>query len=382
MKYDAIQIRFGELWLKGENRDAFISALYRNVSNAVRGLEYASLSKQRDSFMVGLDGKSDIEGLVSALSYVPGISWFSPIMIAKPELRDMMRKAQSFAREAKGKVRIEAKRSFKGHKFNSMEIVSAMLKASKTKSFKLNLDKDADDTLYITVEKERAFLHLNKINGVGGLPVGTSGKCIVLLSGGIDSPVASFYAMKRGLLPIYLHFYTFPDREAVLKSKIPKMIKALAKYSNGAKVYYVPAYLFQAAAMKMDTRFELVVFKRFMYNVAARIAEKEAALSIVTGESIGQVASQTIENMSASQKGVSQLILRPLSGFDKDEIIRKARQLGTYGMSIQEYKDVCSIRIKRPATRAAAEQVDRLYARCKLDAVEAKSIRAALSVSY
>lgn len=377
MRYDAILIRFGELWLKGENRDAFVSALYGNVSAAIRGLKHSSLSRQRDAFTIDLDGKSDVDGLLSALSYVPGISWFAPVVAAKPEIKDVMKKASSFSKEAKGKVRIEAKRSYKGHSFNSMELVGAMLKAPKS-SLKLELDKDGGDTLYITVERERALLHLGKVPGVGGLPVGTSGKGVVLLSGGIDSPVASFYAMKRGIRPIYLHFHTFPDGKKVLRSKIPKMVQGLARYSNGAKIYYVPAHVFQAAAMKMDTRFELVVFKRFMYNVASRIAEREGALSIVTGESVGQVASQTVENMTASQKGVGRLILRPLSGFDKDEIIRKARQLGTYELSIKEYKDVCSIRIRRPATRAAAEQVDRLYERCALRAAEDRSVKAAI----
>lgn len=378
MRYDAILIRFGELWLKGENRDAFVSALYRNVSGAIRGLRYRSLSRQRDAFTIELDGKSELKRLMPALSYVPGISWFSPVAFAKPEVKDIMRKASSFSREAKGKLRIEAKRSFKGHSFNSAELVGAMLKAPRSK-LKLDLDKDATDTLYITVERERALLHLNKVMGVGGLPVGTSGRCIVLLSGGIDSPVASFYAMKRGIRPIYLHFHTFPDGKKVLRSKIPKMVQELARYSNGAKIYYVPAHIFQAAAMRMDTRFELVVFKRFMYNVAGRIAEREGALSIVTGESVGQVASQTIENMTASQKGVEKLILRPLSGFDKEEIVRKARQLGTYELSIKEYKDVCSIRIRRPATRATARQVDGFYDRCGMPAVEEKSIRSAIA---
>lgn len=377
MRYDSVLIRFGELWLKGGNRDMFIAALYGNVSKAIRGLKYKALSKQRDAFTIELDGKSDVKGLLSALSYVPGISWFSPVVSADPTIKGIMKKASSFSREAKGKVRVEARRSYKGHKFNSTELVSAMLKAPMS-SLKLDLDKDANDTLYITVGRERAFLHLNKITGIGGLPVGTSGRCIVLLSGGIDSPVASFYAMKRGLLPVYVHFHTFPDSGQAERSKIPGMVRQLARYSNGAKAYYIPAHIFQAAAMKMDTRYELVVFKRFMYSVASRIAKREGALSIVTGESVGQVASQTIENMAASQKGIEELIVRPLSGFDKGEIIDKARQLDTYDMSIQDYKDVCSIRIKRPATRATAQQVDRLYKKCGLRAVEGRSIKAAL----
>ena len=374
MDYDAIEVHFGEIWLKGGNRSMFVSALHRNILSAMRGMRYVSLARERDRFMVYTDRDSDYAKISGALARVPGISWFAPIVTAKPTLQDIMKKAGLFAK--RGPVRVVAKRAFKGHKFDSYELVSRMIKASQSGKLGLTLDKDAGNVLYINVVKEKAMLHLNKSRGVGGLPVGTSGKAVVLLSGGIDSPVAAFYAMKRGLLPVYVHFHTFPENDEALKSKIPKLVGVLSGYSNGAKVYYMPAHQFQAAVMKIPTKYELVVYKRFMYKVAERIAKLEGADAIVTGESIGQVASQTIDNMLASQGTVKPLILRPLSGFDKEEIIAKARELGTYDLSIQEYRDVCSIKIKRPATRTNAALISRLYAACKLATVVGKTVRA------
>ncbi len=378
-EYDAIQIRFGELWLKGENRGMFIEALYRNVSNAIRGVKHGMLAKERDSFMINLDKESELNKLLTTLSFLPGISWFSPVVIAKPSVDDIIRKANLFGEEAKGAVRVEAKRSYKGHRFTSTQLIGRMIKAAQSGKLKLDLDKYACNVLYINVEKGKTTLHLNKMIGIGGLPVGTSGRCIVLLSGGIDSPVAAFYAMKRGLRPIYLHFHTFPDNKTAMRSKIPMIIRMLSVHSNGAKIYYVPAHLFQAVVMKVPSKYELVLYKRFMYRVAEKIAESEGAIAIVTGESVGQVASQTIENMLASQEGIKPLILRPLTGFDKQEIIAKARELGTYNLSIEEYRDVCSIKIKRPATRTNAALISRLYRSCKLGAAEAKSLEASLS---
>lgn len=371
MKFDAIEVRFGELWLKGSNRGMFLSMLRDNVSRAVNGK--ASVKPERDRFLVLPKGSRDYEPVLEALRYVPGISWFSPVVVSKPSIRDMMRKAESIGSGMT--LRLEVKRSFKGHEFDSQDVVRSMIKGSQDGSLKLKLDKDSQDVLHISVMKDSATLHVNKLQGVGGLPVGSSGKAVVLLSGGIDSPVAAYYAMKRGLLPVYVHFHTFPDNAQAMRSKIPKMVGLLARYSGGAKAYYMPAHLFQAAAMKIPSRYELVVYKRFIYKVAEKVAKLEGASVIVTGESIGQVASQTVANLQASQHGIKTLIIRPLSGFDKQEIVSKAIEIGTYGLSIQEYRDVCSIKIKRPATRMNSELTARLYNSCGLTPVVTRTVK-------
>jgi thiamine biosynthesis protein ThiI len=251
-------------------------------------------------------------------------------------------------------------------------VVHTFIKSKKTNP---HIDKNSKRTLYINVAKDNAFLYTKKINGIGGLPVGTSGKAVILLSGGIDSPVASFLAMKRGIEPIYLHFYAFQDYKKVAESKIPKIANKLLKYSNTAKVYYAPAHLFQIATMKIPIKYELVLFKRFMYKYAEAVAKKEDAKAIVTGESVGQVASQTIDNMQATQHGIKTLILRPLTGMDKIEIIRKAEELDTFNLSIEAYRDVCSIKIKNPTTKADFGSIDKFYQSCKLSEVLRKTMK-------
>ncbi len=362
MQYDVIVIHFGELWLKGKNRGSFVRRLFDNVSTATKGIEMDRLSIERDRFVMYIKRETDIEAALTALSTIPGISYFAPAMTTKPELDEIVNGVKRLGIDYP--VRIEASRSDKSHKFDSGDIVGALLK--RREALHMELDKDAKRRLYINVMKDKALLFIEKMDGAHGLPVGSSGRAVVLLSGGIDSPVASFYAMKRGLEPVYLHLHTFPNNEIAVESKIPKIVSHLSRYSGRARTYYAPAHIFQAATLKVPRKYELVLFKRFIYKLAERVARAEGASTIVTGESLGQVASQTVENLRSSQSGVKSLILRPLTGFDKEEIISKAREIGTYELSIQEYRDVCSIKIRNPATRAGQKEIDELYRRCSL----------------
>ena len=204
-----------------------------------------------------------------------------------------------------------------------------------TKKLKFKIDKDAETDLYINATKDFTFLYTERIQGAGGLPVGSSGNAVVLLSGGIDSPLATFYAMKRGLRPIYMHVHAFPNNKDVKLSKIKELVKILSAYSVNPKTYLMPGHVFQSAAMKIHNKYELVLFKSFLYRLAEGIAEKEEAEAIVSGESLGQVASQTIGNLTASQIGIKRFIMRPLIGFDKQEIINMAKKIGTFDVSIQ-----------------------------------------------
>ena len=233
-----------------------------------------------------------------------------------------------------------------------------------------------DHQIFINVTKEAAFVSLDKINGLGGLPVGTSGKGIVLLSGGIDSPVAAWYAMKRGVEPVYVHLHGYSSAEEAMNSKIPQLVKILSSYYTNAKTYYIPSHIFQAGAIR-SRRHELILLKAFMMRIAELAAEKESAQAIFTGESLGQVASQTMSNMQAEHIGVKIQILRPLIGFDKQEIISKARSIGTYDESIKPYKDVCSINSRNPVTRTNPALMEKLVKEFKIDALAKKSFKLA-----
>ncbi len=357
--YKYIVIHFGEIWLKGGNRNIFINRLRRNIADALKGTDYASLDLRRDRFMVELNEGSDI-GMISArLSKVFGISWFAPAILVKSEIGEMFGAVGKLASEQKRKaVRIVVRRSYKEGK-NSMEILKELLDLANRKGMKM--DKDSERVINVNITDFGTLVYADKIRGPGGLPVGVSGKAVVLLSGGIDSPVAAYYAMKRGLTPIYLHFHPFASNKIAEESKIAEFGKELSGYSNGASIYYAKADFFQSAVIKMSSRYEHVLFKRFMYKIAERIAKKEGAEVICTGESLAQVASQTVKNMRASEKGIRLLMLRPLSGFDKQEIVDKAQSIGTFETSIKPYKDVCSMHIQNPSTSMSAELTDALY---------------------
>ncbi len=362
-RYDAIVVHYGELWLKGRNRNVFIERLKGNIKEALEGCG-TRMMDERDRIVLKFKDEKKLDDALKRLGFIPGISWFAPMMMAKNSLSSIIKTANGMLGK-NNTVRIAAKRSYKGTNFNSYEIVSAFIKKSKSLRFKI--DKDAKKELLVSVTRNGTILSSEKMKGMGGLPVGTSGKAVVLLSGGIDSPVASVYAMKRGLDVVYLHMHAFSNNKEAAASKMADLISALAKYGGKAKAYYAPAYVFQSATMKIPRKYELVLFRRFLYRLAEEIAKKEHANAIVTGESLGQVASQTIGNMTASQHGIKPIIIRPLIGFDKREIIDIAKSIGTYDISIKKYKDVCSIGVRNPSTNMNERLVTKLYGRCMLD---------------
>lgn len=371
-EYKYIAIHFGELWLKGRNRGAFIKKLYHNIRAALREEKYGELENARDRFILHLSGDSNIEAIKEKLSFVFGISWFGPVIISGNKLDEIVAAVASHF--GKGDiVRVVAHRSYKQLPFTSQDIVGELLK--KKKSFDFTLDKKAEREVFVNVTKENTQVLTEKIRGPGGLPVGISGTAVILLSGGIDSPVASFYAMKKGLSPIYMHVHAFPSNRDAENSKMMEIVKRLSKCSPRSKVYFIPSSLFQATIIKAPHQYELVLFKRFLYALAGKIAEKEDAEVIVTGESLAQVASQTVKNLIATERGTKQLLMRPLIGLDKQEIIDLAQRRGTYSLSVLDYPDVCSLNSRNPSTSANAKRVDALFKELKLSAVATKSLK-------
>ena len=355
-KYEHAVVHFGELWLKGRNREAFIRCLVSNIRTSLDGTG-ASIERMRDRLMVNVAEPAGMDEVLSRLGHVFGISWYAPVAIARRNADDAIAMAARLVDKG-AKIRLEAHRSDKSVPFTSKDLVGEFLRRKNELQF--TLDKDAKDTLFIEITREGMLMHTQHIAGLGGLPVGASGKAVVLMSGGIDSPVAAFYAMRRGLEPIYLHFHAFQSNDDVKGTKIPLIIDILERFGP-AKAYYAPAHVFQSIAMKLPQKFELVLFKKFMLALAERVALKEDAVAIVTGESLGQVASQTVKNLTASERSTKMFIMRPLIGMDKSEIIGVAKRIGTFELSVQKYRDVCSIRAKNPATGASAEAIGRLY---------------------
>ena len=362
-RYDSIDIRFGEIAIKGRNRGKFVSRLAKNVSAALEEESCSGIEQKRDRIIVRLDEESDIEGISSRLKKVFGIVWFAPVMTIENEIGKIVSSAILAAEKANGPVRIVAHRAYKGVAFDSEMIVSEILK--KGAATGIDFEKDSDKKISINVTEEGTEIYDSKVIGAGGLPVGSSGRGIVLLSGGIDSPLAAYYAMKRGLEPIYLHAHAYGSNDDAASSKIRRIVSILDGYNGGSRVYFAPGHIFQSYAAGAG-RYEMVLFKRFLYELASEIAAREGAGAIVTGESLGQVASQTLENLGATSKGIGTFVFRPLIGMDKQEIIDRAKAIGTYGISIEKYRDICSINARRPPTAVRYEKLVEEYERAKI----------------
>jgi thiamine biosynthesis protein ThiI len=196
------------------------------------------------------------------------------------------------------------------------------------------------------------------------------------MSGGIDSPVAAWYAMKRGVTPVYVHLHAFQDPEDAVKGKVTDLLGTLSRYYPHYKVYFVPSHIFQAGSFKYG-RYELILLKAFMLKLAERVARREHALNVFTGESLGQVASQTSGNILATQCGTKLPVLRPLIGFDKEEIIRVARAIGTYEDSIRPYKDVCSINARNPTLSADPARTREMLREMNISSIVTRSLKLA-----
>lgn len=368
-----IIVHFGELWLRGKNRNGYIQTLKRNITDQLSG-EAFTLKDDYDRLIITPGKRSEIDDIASKVSKVFGVSAYEVAYISKPTLKDIVSTSISLIKKEKlKKVKIIPHRSHKEFKFDSMDIIRELAKVAEriganpvVKGFK--------SQIYISVKKDAAYIFSEKRRGAGGLPVGTSGRCIVLLSGGIDSPVAAWYAMKRGLIPIYVHVHGFSSNDEASSSKISKIVRILSEYYPTTRTYYIPSHIFQMGAMKTG-KYELVMMKGFMLRVAEEIAKKEGAGAIVTGESLGQVASQTLSNIAAEESMSGIPILRPLIGMDKLEITEYARRIGTYEESIKPYKDVCSITSRNPAISTSEKVFKSIAKDINISGLAKRSIR-------
>ncbi|MCL5007200.1 MAG: tRNA 4-thiouridine(8) synthase ThiI [Candidatus Marsarchaeota archaeon] len=375
-KYEFADVRFGELWLKGSNRGNFIAQLISNMEAALQGESYSRIERLRDRLLVFFSADSNAKAIASKLSKVFGISLVFLGVKCQPALESMLQSVAILS-EGKKNVKIEARRSYKLHGFSSVDMRDYII--GKAAEHGIVPERNSRNRVYVDALKDFAIVSDFRLKGSGGLPVGSSGSAVVLISGGIDSPLAAYLTMKRGLRPIYIHFHTFPDNRQAAESKMGSIFAKLSEYGLPAATYYVPSHIFQAYAASAPQRYELVLFKRFIYEFAMKVARREGAGAIATGESLGQVASQTLKNLSATQHGIDMLFFRPLIGMDKQEITDMSSRIGLYGYSIMKYRDVCSIRVRNPTTGAGASAVNALYAKYKLaaalDETASKSLR-------
>ncbi len=366
-------IHYGELGLKGHNRIDFERRLVANIRTVLADLGDITLRRLHGYFL--LEAAADIpsDALEARLRRIFGIAYFAPARVVSADFEAMAAAALELADGVIGPAttfRVATNRGNKRFPMTSQEVsgeIGARLVALTHAPVRL---VDPDITLNIQIYAEGAYLFLRRISGAGGLPVGISGRVLTLLSGGIDSPVAAHMLLKRGCTSDFLHFHLLPTQGAIHAAKIVAMARAvLAPHRLAGTLFMVSAAPFESALATINTRVTTVVFRRFMMCVAERIARRRKALALVTGDSVGQVASQTLQNIHLIEQATTWPILRPLIGMDKIEIVNLAKAIATYELSIQPYQDPCSMHGRHPATWARLEEVNAIEAQIDMPAL-------------
>ncbi|MEM2087444.1 MAG: tRNA uracil 4-sulfurtransferase ThiI [Thermoproteota archaeon] len=369
-------IHYSEIGLKGRNRPFFEKKLAENVKHALNGVTDAKVERLQGRLVFPIE-EADPQKIAERLTRVFGVSWFAFASVVEPSAdsigRIVMEEASKSVKQGET-IKVEVKRADKKFPVTSLELSRILGKMLvENLGVKVSLNNPLKK-IYVEVLSREAYVFTDRIRGLGGIPVGSSGKVLSLLSGGIDSPAASYLMMKRGCRVHYLHFHPFQDNAEAENSKIIEIVRRLLQYSGKTTVVFIPAYEFQIAAVNIPARYDLVLFRRFMFKVAEKVAEAEGAKAIVTGESLAQVASQTLENMVAISSSLRTPVFRPLIAYDKEEIISLAKKIGTYELSIKPYKDCCSIIARHPETRARVEKVEELEKIIDMESVVNRSL--------
>lgn len=363
-----IIIRYCELHLKGKNRGFFERLFAVNMERALKGIKHEIRRRSGRYLIEGFD-EGDVSLILSKLGKVFGIHTISAGYKVPSDMGDIYSAAKLVCPSA-GTFKVETHRADKHFELNSMQI-SAQIGGRLLDEFKgLSVDvHDPEHIVYIDVREDGTTLVFGKfIKGAGGMPVGSAGKGLLLISGGIDSPVAGHMIAKRGMSIDCVHFHSYPYTNMQAREKVTDLAKTLSGYTCGMTLNVVKVtHIQEEIHKKCNGEYMVTLLRRFMMRIAERVAQNCGAQCIITGESLGQVASQTIEGITSSNAVISEMpVLRPLCGFDKNEIIERSKQIGTYDISIQPYEDCCTVFLpKHPVTKPKLADV--LAEEAKLD---------------
>jgi thiamine biosynthesis protein ThiI len=397
-----IACAYGEIALKGRNRKMFLRKLINNIQVALKGEPVESVKHVESRLMVYLTDPDRAPEVTRKLQNVFGLQWLSPVVaVPRKEIDPELREDQEAEREPrltrlcqvatelsvanKGSAtnfKVETRRSDRGFRLKSPEI-SRLVGAAIFQATDLPGNMVRPEFMVnVLVLKENVLVFTGKEPAWGGLPFGSSGRTMVLLSGGIDSPVAAWLMMRRGSRPDFVHFYSGRDIDEADVHKIKELVEILARFApRPLKLFLVPVVSYEMRAIgKISDSYDMVLFRRFMVLTAARLAYRSSCLGLVTGDSLGQVASQTLHNLGAISSDVRLPILRPLIGMDKMEIIAWSRKIGAYETSIQPYRDCCSIRSPKPILTARAQDLLMFSSQMDMDSAVTEAVSAAVRV--
>ncbi|WP_251549603.1 tRNA uracil 4-sulfurtransferase ThiI [Neobacillus muris] len=363
MNYDRILIRYGEISTKGRNRKKFVDKLRKSVRIALAPFPNVKIEASHDRMYVLLNGENGIE-IIEKLKHIFGIQSFSPAVKVRKDLEELKQASLDLVSSLyqDGQTfKVTTKRSDKTFELNTDELNHAIGGHLLQNIPGIKVDvKHPDINLRTEVRKEAIYLSCQTIQGAGGLPLGSSGKAMLMLSGGIDSPVAGFLSMKRGLELEAVHFFSPPFTSERAKEKVIDLTKKLAEiYGSPIKLHVVPfTDVQQAIREQVPENYTMTSTRRMMLRITDELRQKREGLAIITGESLGQVASQTLESMFAINEVTNTPILRPLISMDKNDIIKIANEIDTLEISNRPYEDCCTIFVPAsPKTRPKREKV-------------------------
>ncbi len=344
-----IIVRYSEIHLKGKNRGYFERVFGINMEKTLKGLKH-EIRRQSGRYLIENFDVECIDDILSRLKKVFGIHSMSVALKVNSDMESIFVAAKDVCNKT-GTFKVVTHRADKTFYLNSMQI-SAQI-GGRLLAYNNNLSVDVHSPQFeinLDVRENGTTLVFNEfIKGAGGMPVGTSGKGLLLISGGIDSPVAGHMLAKRGMSVDCIHFHSYPYTNLQARDKVISLAKVLSGFSCGTKLHIVSVTRIQEEIhKKCNGEYMVTLLRRFMFAIAEKIAERCGAQCLITGESLGQVASQTIEGITSSNSVVNSLpVLRPLCGFDKEEIIERSRSMGAFEISIQPYEDCCTVFLPR-----------------------------------
>tara|TARA_Y100000031_G_C8239095_1_gene394828 strand:- start:943 stop:2091 length:1149 start_codon:yes stop_codon:yes gene_type:complete len=371
-----VLIHHAEIGLKKGNFSFFEKKLVENIKKSAEKnkIKLNEIIRQEKRIIADFDAKQ--EKVSELLKKVFGIKNFSFVYEVEKDISKLKKEVENILKKFKiKKIAFETKRSDKAFSLNSVEINKEFGEISNKLGLKVDY-KNFEEKIFTEVTSKKIFVYTEKIPGLGGLPVGTSGRVLVLLSGGIDSPVASWLMMKRGCKVDFLHFHTFKNNKQGFDSKIKTLVEKLNEYQRKSKLYLVAYSTYEILTQgEILQKYDMVLFKHFILKFAEKFSIENNYDAIVLGDNLGQVASQTIENLRATSFGISTLIFRPLLTYDKQEIIDLSKKIGTYEMSIEKYKDCCSILSKKPSTKTKLEFFKNVLKKIDVNEIIEKSLK-------
>ncbi|WP_019413903.1 tRNA uracil 4-sulfurtransferase ThiI [Paenisporosarcina sp. TG20] len=364
MEWKEILVRYGELSTKGRNRNAFTGRLRDNIKYAFADLPKFQIITERDRMFIRPNEKETMDQIIDRLPRIFGIQSFSPVASCSLELEDIRETALKVMKSldrADKTFKVTVKRSYKPFEMSTNELQEYVgsYVLSSFPEIKVQMKKP-DIDLRIEVRREAVYMTAQIIPGAGGLPIGSNGKSLLMLSGGIDSPVAGYQMLKRGVRLDAIHFYSPPFTSELSKEKVMDLSDKLSRFGASVKLHIIPFTAIQQEIQKqIPDNVSMTTTRRMMLRIADLVREETKALAIITGESLGQVASQTLESLTAINAVTNTPVLRPLISYDKLDIIEFAQEIDTYEVSIRPYEDCCTIfTSSSPKTKPKLEKVE------------------------